>query len=217
MLSAFVLKKQYLIEVRLLPISCQTGGDCDRSDGIDRLVPIDGPLCYRRNWRQTSYSTTPAATAMFSDSAVPAMGIRRLRSPAASRFSGRPVPSLPKRIASGCGMGVSHSAPEPDPDVTATATPPSLHHRMNSSAVATAATGTPNTAPIDAFTATGSNGSVPWPDRMTPAAPAASAVLMIVPRLPGLATSCSATNTESGRTSSSASVLARFRTIAAKP
>ena len=88
--------------------------------------PSAPPSC--RNLRHVSYSKIPAATARFSDSAVPVIGIRSRRSPAASRSPGRPAPSLPSRMASGAGtLAVPERPPSAarhrSPDVTATVIP----------------------------------------------------------------------------------------------
>ncbi len=55
----------------------------------------------RRGPGRAWYSSRPAATARFSDSAVPVIGIRTWRSPAASRSSGSPAPSAPSSSATG--------------------------------------------------------------------------------------------------------------------
>src|SRR5262249_43650152 len=114
------------------------------------------------------YSSRPAATARFSDSTVPVIGIRTWASPAASTSSGSPAPSAPSSRAGGRGWlapqrlgpawaGVVPPVP-PDPPAQA----------KNSAASAARATGTANSAPIDALTAAGSNGSAAAPTSTTP-------------------------------------------------
>src|SRR5215467_10518344 len=136
----------------------------------------------------------PAATARLSDSAVPVIGIATRRSAAVSRSVGRPVPSLPSSSASGSVQCASQQEVAACPDVAATVTPAAAAHARNSAPDSASATGTENSAPMLALTATGSYGSADGPMRITPEAPAALAVRMIVPTLPGLPGSCSAAN-----------------------
>src|SRR5260221_8809417 len=100
------------------------------------------------------------------------MGIRSRRSPAASSSSGRPAPSLPNRIASGCGRAVSHTEYGPDPDVTTTEIPCSRDQRKNSADVATAETGNLNNAPHESLTAARNHRSYQQPDHIPTATPA---------------------------------------------
>src|SRR5215472_1324789 len=134
----------------------------------------------------------PAATARLSDSAVPVIGIDTCRSAAASRSAGRPVPSLPSSSASGSCQDASQQDIAARPVAAATVTPAAAAHARNSAPDSATATGTVNSAPMLALTATGSYGSADGPMRITPEAPAALAVRMIVPTLPGLRDSYSA-------------------------
>ena len=140
-----------------------------------------------------SNSITPVATARLSESALPAIGI--LTSVPAGRGERRRQAGLlaahhQEHRPAIVGGAVVDGGGEMGADA---AFPASAARSASNSAWLARASGTWKIEPIVARTASTENGSTVSPTRITPSAPTASTVRMMVPRLPGSRIASSAT------------------------
>ena len=145
--------------------------------------------------RRTSKSRTAAAMETFSDSARPAMGMVTAPSMLAASASGKPGASLPRTRARGASqidLGCSRSPRGPRrPGRRSPAA--RQGHRGRSAGSPPATTGRWRTEPAEARTVFGLKGSTVPAQQTTASAPAASALLITAPALPGSRTSTQTT------------------------
>lgn len=133
--------------------------------------------------------STPAATAAFSDSAPPSIGTPTRQSHSAMTCSLTPSASLPMTKARSPAAARAYASPKqlpPAPGAAAhIAKPPAFSSGSQSRRLTPVATGTRKAEPIAALSVLGEYRSTQPSDIATPENPAASAVLIIVPALPG--------------------------------